>query len=143
MGYRTFRARFPRTDATSTAAALSGIVRTICRASRADLPMPVLGNAALCRRIEGRAPEGRCTFVVANFLQILFPAPSFDAAVCIQLRPHCESWPRRIGELCRVVRRAVLVDYPTTPSPHAHGPLFFRAKGRVEKPPHLAFVSAR
>ncbi len=101
--------------------------------ARMGWAVTVLGSAPSCRRrIEGLIQEGRCTFVVANLLDIPFPAQSFDVAVCIRLLPHCECWPRLIEELCRVARRAVLVDYPTSQSLNALGPVFFRAKRRIE-----------
>jgi len=47
-------------------------------------------------------------------------------------RPHCGRWPALVGELCRVARRAVVVDYPTLESLNRVAPALFGAKKRLE-----------
>jgi hypothetical protein len=50
-----------------------------------------------------------------------------------RLLPHVERWPVLVAELCRVARRAVVVDYPTTRSLNAVAGAFFGFKKVVER----------
>jgi SAM-dependent methyltransferase len=43
---------------------------------------------------------------------LAFPDRSFDAAVCLRVIMHTPGWRTVVGELCRVARRQVIVDYP-------------------------------
>ena len=46
--------------------------------------------------------------------------------------PEPETLPALVAELCRVARRAVVVDYPTGQSLNRFAPLLFGAKKRLE-----------
>ena len=56
----------------------------------------------------------------------------FDVVVSVRLLAHCTRWEELVGELCRVARCSVIVDYPTTESLNAAAPLLFGAKKRFE-----------
>jgi 2-polyprenyl-3-methyl-5-hydroxy-6-metoxy-1,4-benzoquinol methylase len=102
----------------------------LCREGYA---VTVLGSAESCRRrIAELVDGGRCRFVTGNVIGLPFPDRSFDAAISFRLLPHCEAWPALIGELCRVARRAVIVDYPTSQSVNAVAPALFGAKKKLE-----------
>jgi ubiquinone/menaquinone biosynthesis C-methylase UbiE len=45
-----------------------------------------------------------------------FPAGSFDHAVSLRVLMHTPDWRRCVGELCRVARHQVVVDFPALPS---------------------------
>lgn len=45
-----------------------------------------------------------------------FPDASFDAVVCLRVLMHTPDWRQSIGELCRVARHRVVVDYPALSS---------------------------
>ncbi len=94
----------------------------------------VLGSAPSCRhRIAGLADAGRCDFVVGNVVDLPFEDRSFDVAIAFRLLTHCGRWPQLVGELCRVAREAVVVDYPTSQSVNAVAPALFAAKKKIER----------
>jgi SAM-dependent methyltransferase len=41
-----------------------------------------------------------------------FEAGAFDVAVCLRVLMHTPDWARCVGELCRVARHRVVLDYP-------------------------------
>ena len=72
------------------------------------------------------APDSR----PVDLLSLPFPDESFDIALSYRLLSHVTRWPDLVRELCRVARRAVLVDYPTFRSVNAVAePLFALKKG--------------
>ncbi len=93
----------------------------------------VLGSDPVCRRrIADLVAAGRCRFVAGEVTALPFPDRSFDAALCIRLLTHCVRWPELVGELCRVARRTVIVEYPLHEGLHRVAPLFFGMKKKVE-----------
>lgn len=55
-------------------------------------------------------------FQVGDAHALQFPAASFDAAVSLRVLMHTPRWRQCIGELCRVSRRGVVLDYPSASS---------------------------
>ena len=101
---------------------------------RAGWNVTVLGSDESCRhRVQAAVDSGACTFVVGNVVALPFPDQSFDVVLCFRLLTHCERWPELVRELCRVARRAVIVDYPTGQSLNAIAPALFGAKKKFEK----------
>jgi len=77
--------------------------------------------------------EGRILFRAGPLLSLPWPDGAFDVVLAFRLLPHVDPWPRLLGELCRVARRAVVVDYPTRRSINVlSGGALFRAKKGVE-----------
>lgn len=102
--------------------------------ARAGHPVTVLGSDVSCgRRVQEDVDAGRCRFLVGNVIDLPFENDAFDTIISFRLVTHCGQWPRLIRELCRVARRAVIVDYPTSQSVNAIAPAFFGAKKKVEK----------
>ncbi len=94
----------------------------------------VLGSDESCRhRIRAVVETGACRFVVGDVIRLPFPDRSFDLVLCFRLLTHCERWPELVRELCRVARKAVIVDYPTGQSLNAIAPALFGAKKKFEK----------
>lgn len=101
--------------------------------SREKFQVTVTGSSEVCRRrIAALVDSGRCRFTVANALALPYADRSFDVVLCFRFVPHCRRWPELIKELCRVARRAVLVDYPTSQSLNRVAPKLFGAKRRLE-----------
>jgi ubiquinone/menaquinone biosynthesis C-methylase UbiE len=93
----------------------------------------VLGSDPVCaKRIAGLVAAGRCRFVTGEVTALPFPDRSFDGALCIRLLTHCARWQELVGELCRVARRSVIVEYPLHEGLHRVAPLFFGMKKKVE-----------
>jgi 2-polyprenyl-3-methyl-5-hydroxy-6-metoxy-1,4-benzoquinol methylase len=100
----------------------------------AGFDVTVHGSDESCRaRIQQEVDNGRLRFVTGPMLALPFPDRSFDYVVCIRLLPHCARWPDLIRELCRVARRAVIVDYPAWRSVNVFSGLLFNLKKSVEK----------
>jgi 2-polyprenyl-3-methyl-5-hydroxy-6-metoxy-1,4-benzoquinol methylase len=58
---------------------------------------------------------------------------SFDLVIAVRLLPHVTQWQRLLAEMCRVARRAVIVDYPINAGLHALAPALFRVKKAIER----------
>ncbi|NLE67759.1 MAG: methyltransferase domain-containing protein [Lentisphaerae bacterium] len=100
---------------------------------REGYDVTVLGSDARCRRrIAGIADSGNCRFVVGNVIALPFPDRSFDMAISFRLLTHCSRWPELAGELCRVARAGIIVDYPTSQSVNVIAPGLFQLKKKVE-----------
>ena len=93
----------------------------------------VVGSDESCRiRISDLIEKGSCQFVTGNLVELPFSNRSFDVVISFRLLPHCGAWPVLIRELCRVSRRAVIVDYPTSQGLNAMAPALFGAKKKLE-----------
>jgi hypothetical protein len=96
-------------------------------------PVTILGSVPAC---EGRVREWtrprRARFVSGDLLAAPFPDRSFDVVLSYRLLPHVDRWPTLVGELARLARVAVLVDYPTRRSVNAVAGWTFGLKKGVE-----------
>lgn len=107
------------------------LARPLCRDG---YDVTVLGSDPACaRRIQDLVDAGRCRFVTGNVIDLPFADRSFDAVLSFRLVMHCGSWPKLVAELCRVARRAVIVDYPLQSGLNALAPWLFGAKKKLEK----------
>lgn len=94
----------------------------------------VTGSSEVCgRRVDDLVRNGRCRFEVVNTLEMPYDDSSFDHVVCFRLITHCERWQEVVKELCRVARKSVIIDYPTSQSLNAIAPKLFAAKKKIEK----------
>ena len=106
----------------------------------------VFGSAESCReRVREWVDRGRAQFRSGDLLRLPWPDRSFEVVLSYRLLPHVVRWPELVGELCRLARRAVLVDYPTTRSVNAVSGFFFALKKGVEgnTRPFAVFNDAR
>ncbi len=94
----------------------------------------VLGSAESCRhRINDLVESGKCGFKVGNVIELPYPDKSFDAVVAVRMLTHCGQWEKLVAEMCRVSKRVVVTDYPTSQSLNAGAPALFSAKKKYEK----------
>ena len=56
------------------------------------------------------------TFDVGDAHALPFPDAHFDGSVSLRVLMHTPDWQRCVGELCRVTRRRVVVDFPSRSS---------------------------
>ncbi len=63
-------------------------------------------------RERARARGLSVTFAPADAHALPFEAGAFDLAVCLRVLMHTPDWARCVGELCRVARQRVVLDYP-------------------------------
>ena len=93
----------------------------------------VVGSDPVCAaRLTPWIARGSCRFEVCDLQALHYPHRSFDAVVCLRLLPHSIWWTGLIGELCRVARRSVIVDYPSLRSANILANRLFKLKRRVE-----------
>jgi SAM-dependent methyltransferase len=90
------------------------------------------GPGACGARLRAQVESGRVRFQAGDLLAPPFPPRAFDAVLSYRLLPHVSRWSALVSGLCRVARRAVIVDYPTSRSVNAAADAFFAAKKRVE-----------
>ena len=88
----------------------------------------VTGSDPVCRgRLDRSIP-----FEVCALPSLPFPDRSFDVVIAFRLIAHMERWRELVGEMCRIARHAVVLDYSDTRSFNLfYGPLF-RWKRRLE-----------
>ena len=99
----------------------------------AGFRMSVLGSAESCReRIASEVDAGLCQFTVGNVIDLPYSDDSFDICIAIRMMTHCDRWEELVAELCRVAKRWVIVDYPTTEGVNAIAPWLFSAKKKLE-----------
>ena len=105
---------------------------------------PALLNAGFRVTVVGSHPSsgarlvelvdsGRCRFEVADLQGLPHADGAFDAVVCLRLLPHSVDWTRLVRELCRVARRSVVVDYPSTRSVNVVSSRLIGLKKRIER----------
>jgi SAM-dependent methyltransferase len=93
----------------------------------------VVGSTPGCA--DRLAHDGRnlhTRFIDGDLLELPFEAKSFDAALSVRTMAHIEDWPRFIGELCRVARDRVVIDYPELMSLNLLSLASFGLKRRIE-----------
>lgn len=94
----------------------------------------VLGSRQSCaQRLEPWLQAGRCRFDVGNLATLPYADASFDVVLGFRLLAHVADWRGLLCELCRVARRAVIADYPSSRSANAVSRPLFRLKKGVEK----------
>jgi 2-polyprenyl-3-methyl-5-hydroxy-6-metoxy-1,4-benzoquinol methylase len=106
------------------------LARPLCREG---FDVTVLGSAESCRhRVADLVDTGTCRFETGNVIALPYSDNAFDVVISFRLLTHCERWTTLAGELCRVARKAVIVDYPTSQSANVIAPALFGAKKRLE-----------
>lgn len=99
----------------------------------AGYEVTVVGSSPICAaRLEPWTTSGRCRFEVADLRALPYADRSFDAVVCFRLLPHSVSWKGLIGEVCRVARRSVVLDYPSVRSANILSARLFKLKRGIE-----------
>ena len=99
----------------------------------AGYEVTVVGSDPVCAaRLKPWIDNGRCRFEVVDLRALPYANRSFDAVICLRLLPHSVSWTGLVGELCRVARRSVIVDYPSLRSANIVSQHFFNFKRNIE-----------
>jgi SAM-dependent methyltransferase len=101
--------------------------------TEAGFHVTVVGSARSCgRRLEPWTARGRCRFDVADLQRLPYRDRQFDAVTCYRLLAHSVHWTGLIGELCRVARERVVVDYPSRRSVNVVSQRLFDMKRSIE-----------
>jgi SAM-dependent methyltransferase len=76
--------------------------------------------------------RGAVRFDVGPLVALPYADRSFDAVISFRLLPHVTAWRALIAGMCRVARRAVVADYPSSRSLNAIGGGLFGLKKGLE-----------
>lgn len=100
---------------------------------RAGFEVTVIGSADACRaRLDQLLPPDSYCFIQGDLLDLPLADCSFDVVLALRLLAHVPHWPKLVEELCRVARRAVIVDYADLRSVNFVAGALFKAKKSVE-----------
>ena len=100
----------------------------------AGFDLTVHGSAPeTARRIQRQIEAGSCRFMVGDMLNLPFADQEFDCVVSVRQLAHVEDPEKFLGELCRVARHAVVVDYPPKSGFNVMSKLLFPLKSLLEK----------
>jgi len=91
------------------------------------------GSSPVCFNRLSKTQHEKIKYIVSPPHAISLPDKSIDVVVSVRLLSHTDQWIQLIREMCRVARKAVIVDYPSTKSLNAFTPLLFNMKKRLEK----------
>jgi 2-polyprenyl-3-methyl-5-hydroxy-6-metoxy-1,4-benzoquinol methylase len=97
---------------TGTGRAAIGLARAGAGVTGVDASSEMLDVA----RQRAEAAGVAVTFDVGDAHALPFPSAQFDGAVSLRVLMHTPDWSRCVGELCRVARRRVVVDFPSLSS---------------------------
>ncbi len=101
--------------------------------SEAGYKLTVVGSDAACEvQLRPWTSTGRLKFEVADLQELPYEDKSFDAVICYRLLAHSVDWMRLVGELCRVARHRVVVDYPSRRSVNVIADGLFDLKRSIE-----------
>jgi ubiquinone/menaquinone biosynthesis C-methylase UbiE len=93
----------------------------------------VMGSTDECRaRLHADPAAAAAEFRAGDLLDLPFSARSFDVVLAVRLISHLRDWTGLVGELCRVARASVVIDYPTLAGLGRLAPLAFHAKRAAE-----------
>jgi ubiquinone/menaquinone biosynthesis C-methylase UbiE len=111
-----------------------GHAQTASPLAEAGYRVTVVGSDPSCgERLRSLTTAGRCRFEVADLLALPYDPASFDAVICYRLLAHSIDWRRLVGELCRVARHRVVVDYPAWRSVNFASHALFKIKNSIER----------
>lgn len=71
-------------------------------------------SAEMLEVAERRARDAHVevTFARGDAHGLVYRSQSFDAVICLRVLMHTPDWRQSLGELCRVARQRVVLDYP-------------------------------
>jgi SAM-dependent methyltransferase len=93
----------------------------------------VLGSEPSCfARPRALVSAQRVRCVTGDLVSLPFADRSFDVVTAFRMSAHVTRWRRMIAELCRVARRAVIIDFAARWSVNLFSPVMFHLKKRIE-----------
>jgi SAM-dependent methyltransferase len=95
-------------------------------------------SVAMLHMLRTRTPT--VPLVVGDAQALPFRSQSVDILCASRLLMHLPDWPLMAAESCRVARRAVILDFPVSPSLAALEPRLWPLCRRDAHPPHRVFT---
>ena len=74
----------------------------------------------------------RVRLAVGELYAPAFPDQSFDVSIALRMMAHVADWRALVRGLCRVTRRAVILDFPIPGGSNALAPVLFGMKKKFE-----------
>ena len=94
----------------------------------------VHGSDESCKTlIEDHIDSGTIKFSSGPLLALPYEENSFDVVICYRILSHMASWQDLIGELVRVSKNIVIVDYPCLRSLNVVSGVLYKVKKHIEK----------
>jgi SAM-dependent methyltransferase len=104
---------------------------------KAGYAVTVAGSHESCASLlRQRLAPGDCRFVACDLMDLPFGPRSFDLVLSYRMFTHVADPAGFAAQLCRVARRAVLVDYPAKRSFNILGESLFKAKQSLDDNVH-------
>lgn len=95
--------------------------------------LTILGSTPeTIHRIQAQVAAGKCRFLTGDFMHLPHPAQAFDVVISTRQLAHVDDPAGFLGELCRVARRAVIIDFPPRRSFNLFTWLLFPLKSLLE-----------
>jgi SAM-dependent methyltransferase len=99
----------------------------------AGYTVTVTGSADICRaRLDRCCDASRFRYLTCDSLNLPFEDNQFDVVLAFRLFPHTQQWQRLLQEMCRVAKKAIILDYPDKRSANILYDLFFTMKKNIE-----------
>jgi ubiquinone/menaquinone biosynthesis C-methylase UbiE len=93
----------------------------------------VTGSADICRsRLDRYCDPGSFQYITCDSLNLPFQDKQFDVVMTFRLLPHTQQWQRLIQEMCRVAKKAIILDYPDKRSANILYDILFDLKKNME-----------
>ena len=100
---------------------------------RNGFDLTVTGSDQTCReRLDMLLEPGSFRYQSCNLVELPFDANAFDIVLAFRLLTHLNLWQKLVGEMCRVARKAIIVDYPDIRSFNLISNFLFGAKKAIE-----------
>lgn len=110
---------------------------------QAGYQVTVAGSDVSCaQRLERMLSPGSYHFVAVDLMDLPWPEQSFDLVLSYRMLTHVADPPGYAAQLCRLAKKAVVVDYPAKKSFNLLADSLFKAKQSLDDNQHTRpFVS--
>ena len=96
--------------------------------------LTILGSVPeTAKRVQAQISAGKCRFATGDFMRLPYPDQAYDGVVSIRQLAHMDDPTGFLGELCRVARQTVVIDFPPRRSFNVFSRVLFRLKFLLEK----------
>ncbi len=100
---------------------------------QAGYQVTVTGSDDCCRkRLDQQLRPGSFKYLTCDSLALPFENQSFDVVLAFRLLPHVDRWQELLAEMCRVAKKAVILDYPDSRSTNILYEHLFAMKKKME-----------
>lgn len=99
------------------------------RLTQKGYKVTVLGSAPQAgEQVQNLVDAGKCRYQVGSLTNLPVAGKSYDLAISFRFLTHSQDWRRLVGEMARIARHAVILDFPVFDSFNLLYPMLFWAK---------------